>query len=1381
MKKKLLAIALSVAATIGCVAGLAGCSGGDKILDADLPEYEYEYNAAFEDPHDEDMVIDGVLDEARWSGKKYLEYEEGPVKLKYTTAFSDYGVYIGGVAYDKDINYYGRFDMLNNSGFTIWVSRSENNVNLKTEKLRLEVDAKDRRSYYQHKFAGATQTVGELNSNNTESMTMEMFVSWNMLGYDVGEEGKIVGDIPETVKIEPVYRYVVKEQDDYTRVNYYPTFTEPDFLKSYHFFGGDGLADDFLGDETVGDAANGLAKTRGWVQSEDGALTTEGTSVAQVIYFNGVEGNNLQISATVKLDSTENKKFGLIFQKDFSKFRAIYINNEQLMKNDNLQVSALTYYNATTQKNRTFTENQMVKIYQAGYKNSGELHIELIKSGKNVLFFVEGQLVCSEQVDWFDMDFCPGLYAIDGKVTFTDYSAKALTKEEVTQTLSDRGIYWVETPGSVTGAKMSVDTYVAKQGGTVQVELKPSQKYVLTDFLVNGESIYADVQKNLHNDVYTYHIPEDADCDVLLEPVYSKVENEKDNKLKLSGETVTVDPETSETAKIANASIRVQALDADGNPVNWFYFNDESGTKGAYTLSYLPVAGTVIPCVDGDYTVSGQYRITVEAAGYRKVVHDITVYGGERGVEANGEPLAEETFDIPMEPRVIGGSVSSGSNSDSVFNFVSKSTGWDLDGEKDGTLVARYGSSGIPQYFTGVVSDCAIIDFTIQNNTDASSVSTDKQPSAGFAIANGNYALGVVVVGKSIRVLPNYDWNSSWTVPFSSVDFNTGSSDVIGVRAIRKDQTVAVLISPKNDGNYSLAYASGSFYDLGDDASAYGLYTRGGDYDLKFTNCKITTDADAVNEVIDQYLKHEFRYEEPENVAELSVKYGNGIEVANGDSLLSGTWVTVNLTCEEGYFVYAVKNGDSWLSPEYSADGKTATCSYTFNRGSKLSFDIRPVEQRGAAIGLTLADRDHGPCKVTEIPATTTKEISGLMYLTLPTVSDDSYEGNMNIVMTPTVTDFSNFRYVDVEICEGTSKERFNLVLADAAGHAYRIGGKSTKEQAQRIVNGQPTGTRSANGAFQGVDASGGAIATYRFDLKAAMNAYANMSTFVTGSKTPAEGALDLANILLVDVRTYAFKSNKWNFTILGIYGVDAAGNRTQVFDGATANVVETKNNSAKGSVNDLKGTANSAMLYYDSATANKTNYQILDVVTDHTVRLSTGSGTGKWVAAYSGTSSTPSDADRLVWQVLKTNTQEKYLNLSFHDGFSFKLDTTLSNVDIGDWLNAEVMFKIGANGADCRPSKLYAISEDGTVRILDSTVCGNHCKLPTNFKGTIVALFEDMQSNNSMTGKEYCVQSEMRLITDAHAADGYTYGLTDFQIISNAKELVEGAQTTEG
>ena len=119
--------------------------------------------------------------------------------------------------------------------------------------------------------------------------------------------------------------------------------------------------------------------------------------------------------------------------------------------------------------------------------------------------------------------------------------------------------------------------------------------------------------------------------------------------------------------------------------------------------------------------------------------------------------------------------------------------------------------------------------------------------------------------------------------------------------------------------------------------------------------------------------------------------------------------------------------------------------------------------------------------------------------------------------------------------------------------------------------------------------------------------------------------------------------------------------------------------------------------------------------------------------------------------------------------------------MDIGDWLNAEVIFKIGANGADCRPSKLYAISEDGTVRILDSTVCGNHCKLPTNFKGTIVALFEDMQSNNSMTGKEYCVQSEMRLITDAHAADGYTYGLTDFQIISNAKELVEGAQTTEG
>lgn len=1379
MKKKLLAIALSVATVVSCVSGLAGCSDGKgETLDVDLGEYEYEYNAAFEGTYDADMTIDGVLDEARWAGKVYLEYEEGPVKLKYTTAFSEYGVYIGGVAYDKDINYYGRFDMLNNSGFTIWVSRSENNVNLKTEKLRLEVDAKDRRSYYQHQFAGATQTVGELNSRNTESMTMEMFVSWKTLGYEVDEAGKIVGEMPATIKIEPVYRYVVKEQEAYTRVNYYPTFTEPDFLKSYHFFGANGLADEFLGNETVGDAANGLAKTRGWVIGEDGSLTTEGTSVAQTVYFTGVEGDNLRISATVKLDSTASKKFGLIFQNDFSKFRAIYISNEQLKKNDVLQVYGLTYYNPVTKKNRTYMETQLAKVYNSGYKNNDEIEIELIKCGKDVLFFVEGQLVCSEQVSWYDMSFCPGLYAIDGAVTFTEYSAQALTEAEATKTLNDRDIYWVEVPSSVTGGNISVNTYTAEQGGTVEVELKPSQRYVLTDFMVNGQSIYADVQKNIQGDVYSYRIPAGMEGNIVLQPAFTKIENASDSKLKFSGEIVK---DGASTTKIGNATIRVQALDSNGNPVNWFYFNDESGTKGAYTLSYLPVAGTVIPCANGDYVVSGKYRITVEATGYRTVVHDITVYGGDRGAEVDGQPLGGSTFDIVMEARVIGGSVSSGANSDSVFNFTGNSTGWNLDNEKYGMLVAGYGSSGIPQYFTGVVSDRAVIDFTIQNNTNASDVSTDKQPSAGFVIANGNYSLGIVVVGEGLRILPNYDWNSSTTVACSGFNFNTGKTSAIGVRAIRVGKTIAVMVSPKNDGNYTMVY-TGSYYEFDDDACAYGLYTRGGNFDISFTNCSITTDESEVNAVLERYLKHQVSYEKPAHVTEITLKDEDGRVIENGSSLVAGTMVSLSITCDDGYYVYAIENGDEWLSPKYEAGSKRATCTYTFGDGASLKFDIRSVESLGAAIDLTINSRTHSTCSVVEVLKTATQKISGLAYDTLPTLASDSYEGNMNILMTPTVTDFSNFRYIDVDIYEGTTSERFNLVLADAQGHAYRIGGAATQEQAQRIVNGELVGTRSANGAFQGVDVTGGTIATYRFDLTAVMNAYGNLSKYVVGGTNPISGALDLSNILLADIRTYAYKTNDWSFTILGVYGVEeGAKTRTQVFDGATANVVATKNNSATDSINSIKGTKNSAMLYYDGATANKKNYQTISVVKNEPVTVASGSSTGAWSVNYSGTSSNPTDAERLVWQVVQTNTSDKYLNLSFHDGFSFKLDTTLSDVDIGEWLDSEVMFKVGKNGADCRPSKLYAIAEDGTVLTVDSTASGKHCKLPTNFKGTIVVLFEDMKSNSVLAGKEYCVMSEMRLVTDAFTANGYTFELTDFQIISNAHELVEGALAAKG
>ena len=199
MKKFLISV-LSVVAGLSAVLGFASCSDAKKsgeLLDVNLPDYEFVYNPEFEDDYASDMKIDGVIDESKWENKNWLTHAERGVKVKYTTIFDEYGVYLAGVAEDPRISYYGRFDMLNNSGFSIYATREEVRKDHHTDVVRMELDAYDRRSYYQSRFAGQAKVNGDIDAGEATVMTMELFVSWKNLHIDTTD------GIPERVKIEP--------------------------------------------------------------------------------------------------------------------------------------------------------------------------------------------------------------------------------------------------------------------------------------------------------------------------------------------------------------------------------------------------------------------------------------------------------------------------------------------------------------------------------------------------------------------------------------------------------------------------------------------------------------------------------------------------------------------------------------------------------------------------------------------------------------------------------------------------------------------------------------------------------------------------------------------------------------------------------------------------------------------------------------------------------------------------------------------------------------------------------------------------------------------------------------------------------------------------
>ena len=191
-------IAFSLACAAIATVAFGACGG--EVTDDDSGKYEYCYRQEFTDKHDDDMKIDGVLDEARWQDSlgAMLYHGDDGITAEYTTAFSEYGVYVAATVYDPAIIWRGRYDLDqyvgSNSGFTFYIHLKDVESTQSNKLMKFETDAFGQRSYSQQHFEANTTVSGEVNGK-TESMTTEMFVSWRALGLS-GLEKIDADDIP---------------------------------------------------------------------------------------------------------------------------------------------------------------------------------------------------------------------------------------------------------------------------------------------------------------------------------------------------------------------------------------------------------------------------------------------------------------------------------------------------------------------------------------------------------------------------------------------------------------------------------------------------------------------------------------------------------------------------------------------------------------------------------------------------------------------------------------------------------------------------------------------------------------------------------------------------------------------------------------------------------------------------------------------------------------------------------------------------------------------------------------------------------------------------------------------------------------------------------
>lgn len=942
-------IAFSLACAAIATVAFGACGG--EVTDDNSGKYEYCYRQEFTDKHDDDMKIDGVLDEARWQdslGAKLYHGDDG-ITAEYTTAFSEYGVYVAATVYDPAIIWRGRYDLDqyvgSNSGFTFYIHLKDVDSTQSNKLMKFETDAFGQRSYSQQHFEANTTVSGEVNGK-TESMTTEMFVSWRALG--LSELEKIdADDIPEYVAIEPLYRHITLSGGNYIRSMVYPTFTEPDFLSHYPKFGKSGyLAADkddsaIESGKRLGAAMAGhrLAKTGNWNMDnylDEGLVISGGKWLSEVLFFKDVYAENFYAETYIDVSAT-NGKVGLTAQTSFNKFRAVYLNAGSL-KGDSpaYNVNSLTYH-----PDRKYHETYVTRDKYTAYDSTEPVHFEMIKRGDSIFAFVNGTLMYADSQSWYGGEYAPGLYATEADAAFVNSYATALTATEADEKLAERNAsrvtldYNRRSGGTVTTDKLALDT---KDNLSLGVEAPVG--YVVSSFSINGEDKTEEYVVSARDGKYIPSYLADADG---TNPLISKTGN-----TVAAVEFTAVTDIEGNPAKGKTYSLGVKA---DGAAV--------SGAKVTLTnVDYPSVAYTVTTSSSGEanfadiaakdfaifvkedetkFVISGAYDVTVTANGYLPITKRITADEnfGENGI------LSEI---VSLDRAAIGGSTALGSKV-----YESDLSGWTIGGSAEtGTTAHLSENSGSKRVMFGdKKSTAAVIDFTYINNAPSTEDGStyryyDQYIGIGAALVNDSLGdgFGMVVVGGQVRTFSNLEWSDSTSEAHSvgySYLFNTSLASLRGkevkMRYVHVGKSFAAYVYDSEAGVWRFLYAERN--NAFANESAYAMYSTSlGRVDVDLKDVSIIVGAEAESFIAEN---HPYALAAPIGTHLDKVT----IEKTSGEEYGIGADLEYTVTADDGYYIRNITLENPSFTASHNADGTVWTVKFTADGVGKTALDIR--------------------------------------------------------------------------------------------------------------------------------------------------------------------------------------------------------------------------------------------------------------------------------------------------------------------------------------------------------------------------------------------------------------------------------------------------------
>ncbi len=585
-----------------------GCKGIENIGNGD--SYQWVYEADMSKPCDENMKIDGILDEESWKGKKEYIHTQNGVKLSVSTIFSQKGLYIGATAHDKNLIWVKRMNFNKNSCFWFSIKGKDTTYEVGTDVFNVYVDGKNAWNFNGIHFQGKGLTDKDYDDSPT-SLACEVFIAWEDLNIELGENG----ELPECVRINPQY-LSYDGIGTYNWITGMFFFSDRDRMECSGRFGAEGYINADTDDAVIGNAKNGYAKSDGWdiTKLEEGVVKSD-VDHSQGIFFKEIYSTAYwyTVSVTIGEDIYNKSPSGAGVMDAVSQIEcsAFYLNAVSARNQARAEYSTLGFYKEGAYAWVYKGEGFVTPDYASA---GGKVVYTVVKDGGNYYYIVNGQFVMSKYIGYLQGATCPGFYTLDTAATFTDFEAHDLSSDasQVDEILESYNVYRVkldEREGSA-GGTVEFSSSAVEAGGSVTMTVKTANRYLMTGFeMGDGEGTmrdcYDEVTAGMKDGKYTI---ENITETKIVKPVFTKISN----VVKVSGKL------TSEEDKwLSGLTV---TLKGSGNVL---YYSTVSASNGDYTF-YVPEKGSMN--LNGkEFVFDGKYRLGIKGSGYLPLYDSLTI------------------------------------------------------------------------------------------------------------------------------------------------------------------------------------------------------------------------------------------------------------------------------------------------------------------------------------------------------------------------------------------------------------------------------------------------------------------------------------------------------------------------------------------------------------------------------------------------------------------------------------------------------------------------------------------------------------------------------------------------------------------------------------